>query len=162
MTPPTNAAADERLRRWRLVLGDEARQPLGEIALSEDDLDRRAGLALSPVTPALDAAAWIEGLLHGASMALLHQDGVWIALDRYIVRLSADDFQEMLPLLRRAFSGFSGPERRMMAERVRHLGPSPIGAASSRPSRADDTPLDRDRADAVLPVLARILGVTPR
>ena len=59
MTPPTNAAADERLRRWRLVLGDEARQPLGEIALSEADAaidralqalydsDRKGGLGAS-------------------------------------------------------------------------------------------------------------------
>jgi Mg-chelatase subunit ChlD len=37
MSPTSNAAADERLRRWRLVLGDEARQPLGEIALGEAD-----------------------------------------------------------------------------------------------------------------------------
>ena len=60
MTPPTNAAADdERLRRWRLVLGDEARQPLGEIALNEADAamdralqalydsDRKGGLGAS-------------------------------------------------------------------------------------------------------------------
>jgi len=59
MTSPTNAAADERLRRWRLVLGDEARQPLGEIALSEADAamdralqalydsDRKGGLGAS-------------------------------------------------------------------------------------------------------------------
>jgi Mg-chelatase subunit ChlD len=37
MSPTSNAAADERLRRWRLVLGDEARQPLGEVALGEAD-----------------------------------------------------------------------------------------------------------------------------
>ena len=36
MTASSNAA-DERLRRWRLVLGEEARQPLGEIALGEAD-----------------------------------------------------------------------------------------------------------------------------
>ena len=59
MTPPSNAAADERLRRWRLVLGDEARQPLGEIALNEADAamdralqalydsDRKGGLGAS-------------------------------------------------------------------------------------------------------------------
>ena len=29
--------ADERLRRWRLVLGEEARQPLGEMTLGEAD-----------------------------------------------------------------------------------------------------------------------------
>jgi Mg-chelatase subunit ChlD len=37
MSRTSNAAADERLRRWRLVLGDEARQPLGEVALGEAD-----------------------------------------------------------------------------------------------------------------------------
>ena len=129
--------------------------------LSEDELDRRAGLALSPVSPALDAAAWIEGLLHGAGMTLLHQDGVWIALDRYVTRLAADDFQEMLPLLRRAFSGFSSPERRMMAERVKDLGPIAGSASTRRASPTDDVPIDHDRARAVLPVLARILGVSP-
>jgi hypothetical protein len=145
-----------------LIRGWSCRSLFERAKLSEDELDRRAGLALSPVTPALDAAAWIEGLLHGAGMALLHQDGVWIALDRFVARLSADDFQEMLPLLRRAFSSFSGPERRMMAERVKGLGPSSIGAASSRITSSDELPIDHERASAVLPVLARILGVTPR
>ena len=145
-----------------LIRGWSCRSLFERTKLSEDELDRRAGLALSPVTPALDAAAWIEGLLHGAGMALLHQDGVWIALDRFVARLSADDFQEMLPLLRRAFSSFSGPERRMMAERVKVLGTSSTGAtASSRSTSSDEPPIDHARARAVLPVLARILGVTP-
>ena len=59
MTSPTNAAADERLRRWRLVLGDEARQALGELSLGEADTamdralqalydsDRKGGLGAS-------------------------------------------------------------------------------------------------------------------
>jgi hypothetical protein len=145
-----------------LIRGWSCRSLFDRAKLDEDELDRRAGLALSPVTPALDAAAWIEGLLHGAGMALLHQDGVWIALDRYVTRLSAGDFQEMLPLLRRAFSGFSGPERRMMAERVRELGPSSSGGAASSRTRSHEAPIDHERASAVLPVLARILGVTPR
>ena len=145
-----------------LIRGWSCRSLFERGRLGEDDLDRRAGLALSPVSPALDAAAWIEGLLHGAGMALLHQDGVWVALDRFVARLSVDDFQEMLPLLRRAFSGFASPERRMMAERVKHLQPSAIGMTARTGSTTDETPLDRERANAVLPVLARILGVAPR
>ncbi|PYP76071.1 MAG: hypothetical protein DMD35_19805 [Gemmatimonadetes bacterium] len=128
--------------------------------LDAGHLERRARLALSPVVPALDAAAWIEGLLQGAGLALLHQDGVWIALDRYVVGLSSDAFQEMLPLLRRAFSGFSGPERRMLAERLKDLHPSMSGRARAhRVSDPAAAAIDHRRAGAVLPVLARILGV---
>jgi hypothetical protein len=148
-----------------LIRGWSCRSLFERGRMSDEELDRRAGLALSPVSPPLDAAAWIEGLLHGAGMALLHQDGVWIALDRYVARLSADAFQEMLPLLRRAFSGFAAPERRMMAERVKHLQPSALGStttATRGAATSDEMPLDHERARAVLPVLARILGVTLR
>ena len=59
MSATSNAATDERLRRWRLMLGEEARQPLGELSLGEADAamdralqalydsDRRGGLGAS-------------------------------------------------------------------------------------------------------------------
>ena len=37
MSPTSNAAADERSRRWRLILGEEARHALGEMTLGEAD-----------------------------------------------------------------------------------------------------------------------------
>jgi Mg-chelatase subunit ChlD len=67
MSITSSAADDERLRRWRLVLGEEARQPLGEIALGESDAamdralqalydsDRRGGLGAS----APNVARWL-------------------------------------------------------------------------------------------------------
>ena len=64
---PTSHAPDERLRRWRLVLGDEARSAFGEMALSEADnamdralqalydSDRKGGLGAS----APSVARWL-------------------------------------------------------------------------------------------------------
>jgi len=140
-----------------LVRGWSCRALLEHGKLSTDELDRRAGLALSPVTPALDAAAWLEGLLRGAGIALVHLDGVWRALDRFLVALEPDTFQEMLPLLRRAFSHFTAPERRSMGERVKDLRPTNEG--QGRRAEPRDAAIDPARAAGVIPVLARILGV---
>jgi hypothetical protein len=63
----------------------------------------------------------------------------------------------MLPLLRRAFSGFQPAERRAMGEKVKHLG---AGVARSTRAAAVDTALDEERARRVLPILAHILGVS--
>jgi hypothetical protein len=127
-------------------------------AISSDELHRMARLALSPVVPILQAAAWVEGLLRGSGLTLLHQDGVWAALDAWLVELPKDIFTQTLPLLRRAFSGFSGPERRQMGEKVKRLrSAGAAGAAAKTDTGADN--LDVERARRVLPVLAQILGV---
>jgi hypothetical protein len=82
---------------------------------------------------------------------------VWRALDRFLVALDGETFQQMLPLLRRAFSHFTAPERRSMGERVRDLGS--VTGAIARRGDPREAAIDRPRAAAVLPVLARILGV---
>jgi hypothetical protein len=69
----------------------------------------------------------------------------------------------MLPLLRRAFADFTGPERRQMGEKVRHLRmDAPASQARSITTATQHTPLDLRRARKVLPVLAQILGVEYR
>jgi hypothetical protein len=123
-----------------------------------EELHRLARLAMSPVTPILQAAAWVEGLLRGSGLTLLHQDGVWAALDAWLIELPVDVFTQTLPLLRRAFSGFSAPERRQMGEKVKRLRAGAAGASpGGKVGAADD--IDVERARRVLPVLAEILGV---
>jgi len=139
-----------------LVRGWCCRLLVEQQALDDDELGRRAGLALSPANPAPQAAAWLEGLLRGSGVVLLHQDALWRALDAWLIALTADAFTELLPLVRRAFAGFQPAERRTMGEKVKRLG----APAAGRPHAAvapDDT-VDRARADRVLPVLAHILG----
>jgi hypothetical protein len=90
----------------------------------------------------------------------MHQDGVWLALDRFLQRLTPEAFQETLPLLRRAFTTFSAPERRAMGDKVRTLRADAQSPTVRRASAAEG--LDLERVRLVLPVLARILGVERR
>jgi hypothetical protein len=152
----------ERERIHGLVRGWCCRLLLEHGALDEGELQRLARLALSPVNPAPQAAAWVEGVLRGSGVVLLHQDGLWHALDGWLRELSAEAFVALLPLLRRAFSGFQPPERRAMGDKVKRLRADAAGETSLAPtelgSGAEGAPLDRERADRVLPILARILG----
>lgn len=138
-----------------LVRGRCCRILFDKRRLNADELQRAARLALSPATPAGQAAAWIEGVLQGSGQLLLNQDGLWKALDQWLSELGPESFVELLPLLRRAFSGFSAPERRSMGEKVRYLHAAP-GTGGIHTAAAE---IDHQRAGSVLPVLAQILGV---
>lgn len=149
-----------------LIRGGCVRLLLEQQAVSADELHRLARLALSPAVAAQQAAAWIEGLVSGSGMVLLHHDGVWIALDAWLSELSGAAFVETLPLLRRAFADFTPPERRAMGEKAAALARRVAGGdvtAATAPPPPGATPvlaLDETRAARVLPALAKLLGVT--
>ncbi|MCI0570223.1 MAG: DUF5682 family protein [Myxococcaceae bacterium] len=140
------------------VRGGACRLLVEQGALAPDALQRLAGLALSHARPAPESAAWVEGLVEGSGLVLLHHDGLWTALDRWLAGLTQEAFTELLPLVRRAFSGFQPPERRAMGEKVKRLGSGAAHTDVVRPGELGMA-LVRERADAVLPVLARVLGV---
>jgi len=140
-----------------LVRGWSCRLLLEGGRLDAAELRRLARLALSPVTGAAAAAAWLEGVLRGGGFLLLQQDGLWAALDGWLRDLAPETFVEMLPLVRRAFAAFQPAERRTMGQKVKHLGNRQAEAATTASADRDD--IDRERADLVLPVLASILGV---
>jgi hypothetical protein len=150
-----------------LVRGRACRLLLEQHILDDHELQRLARLALAPVVPAEQAGAWVEGLLYGSGLLLLHQDGLWLALDAWLRELAPETFVALLPLLRRTFAAFPAPERRQMGERLKRLGGMAAqegGMAARRPDGADGgddelADLDRARADLVLPVLTRVLGV---
>jgi len=123
--------------------------------LDEAELGRLSSLALSPAVAPEHAAAWLTGLLRGTGLVLVHHETVWSALDRWLVELPSDRLPVMLPLVRRAFAGFSRAERRVMGEKIARMAPG----ARRRPTVREEMPIDIDRASEVLPVLARILGV---
>ncbi|HKZ69943.1 MAG TPA: DUF5682 family protein, partial [Anaerolineales bacterium] len=119
-------------------------------ALSRDEAAHRMSLALSAASDPPQAAAWIEGFLKGSGLLLLHDEGLWQVLDEWVTGLKGETFVQLLPLLRRTFSTFAPAERRQMGERVK-------GKDSSRQSLISN--FDPERGDAVLPLVASLLGV---
>jgi len=141
-----------------IVRGWCCRLLLDARTISEAELYRLARLSLSSANPASECAAWATGLLRGSGLALIHQDALWQVFDRWLSELSADVFVEMLPLLRRAFADFTGPERRHMGEKVKRLSSGSGGSRVLPVSPTDSTDIDHERAAQVLPILAHILG----
>ncbi len=151
----TLRALAEREGVHGLLRGRCCRLLLEQNVLDEVELQHLTGLALSPVTPAPESAAWIEGVLSGSGLLVLHQDGLWRALDGWLAELSGDVFDTLLPILRRAFSNFHAPERRKMGEKVKNLhSPSTL----NRQETGSTSGIDTARADRILPLLAQIMG----
>ncbi|MFD8441361.1 DUF5682 family protein [Streptomyces globisporus] len=149
-----------------IIRGRATRLLLDEGRLAEDEAARLMGLVLSPGTPPADAAAWIEGFVGGASgggMLLVHDERLLGLVDAWLTGVPADQFTDVLPLLRRTFSAYEPGVRRTLGELVRR-GPVPEGARrdDAAPATGGFGPgLDPVRADAVEPVLRLLLGRPP-
>ncbi|WP_343235909.1 DUF5682 family protein [Streptomyces sp. SID10815] len=174
----TPAAGHDDLRpRWHTVLrvlaerdtapgvirGRTLRLLLDDGVIEQDRAARLMGLALSPGTPPPDAAAWIEGFVGGGGggMLLVHDERLLGLVDAWLTGVPAEAFTDVLPLLRRTFSAYEPGVRRTLGELVRR-GPGQGGGAAR--ALAAGTPgfgpgLDRERADAVVPVLRLLLGL---
>jgi hypothetical protein len=110
----------------------------------------RMSQALSPGTPTPQAAAWVEGFLHGSGQALIHHLHLWQMVDAWALSLPEEQFNAVLPLLRRTFSTFSSSERRQIGELAK-TGGRVVAAV-------EDLPLDAARAEKALALVVKILG----
>ncbi|MEM8531683.1 MAG: DUF5682 family protein [Chloroflexota bacterium] len=137
-----------------LVAGRCCRILLDANGLDSEQVAKRVSLALSTASAPAQAAAWVEGLLTGSGLLLLHDNTLWQILDTWISDLSPDHFIQVLPLIRRTFSSFSAPERRQMGERARtHETESSTSAFV-----IEDTAFDVERANTVIPIVMQLLG----
>jgi hypothetical protein len=136
-------------RCCRLLL-DANSVPIEEAAL-------RLGLALAPANEPAHAAAWVEGFLKGSGMLLLHDERLRQVLDDWVTGLQGESFTTMLPLLRRTFATFTPSERRRLGELAR-LG-MPATAGVNTGAQSSEAGIDRARAEATLPLIAKLLGV---
>ncbi|MFG3195321.1 DUF5682 family protein [Streptomyces sp. NPDC048208] len=164
--------------RWRAVLrtlsqrdtvpgllrGRAVRLLLDDGVLEAEEVARLMGLALSPGTPPGDAAAWVEGFVGGGGggLLLVHDERLLALVDAWLTSIPADAFTDVLPLLRRTFSAYEPGVRRTLGELVRR-GPGSGAGAGGHPATSPGFAPEADagRADAVLPVLHLLLGLTP-
>ncbi|WP_375435438.1 DUF5682 family protein [uncultured Hymenobacter sp.] len=134
-----------------LLAGAAGRLLFDAQQLSSEDAGTALGLALAPAQPTAYATAWIEGFLSGSGQLLLHHRPLFALLDQWLGELNEDTFREIVPLLRRAFTDFSGPERRQLLELAVQGGKLVVAHAV-----AED--FDWERGQRVLPMLRELLG----
>lgn len=140
------------------IRGWSVRYLLEKGLIDAGTLERLASLALSSGNDITQSAAWLTGLLSGSGLQLIHQETLWRVMDAWLLDLPEESFVDVLPILRRSFSAFSHSERRQMGELVKrfHTGPVPGGANVL----TREVNIDEARAALVMPILARIMGVT--
>jgi hypothetical protein len=120
--------------------------------LPRPEAARRFAAHLSAGVPAAAQAAWAEGFLDGGGLLLVHDRDLLAVLDDWVADLRDEDFMDVLPLLRRTFSGFTAPERANIAEAVKHLSSGTPGLTGP------GEPVDAARAAGALRTVATILG----
>ncbi|MCB0569267.1 MAG: hypothetical protein KDC66_05875 [Phaeodactylibacter sp.] len=122
--------------------------------LSAPDTAARMRQALSLNEEAEQGAWWLEGFLYGSGLLLIHTPELWPVLDEWVAEIPEARFPEVLPLLRRAFAGFTGPEREKMFALARS------GVAAGETATPDvASAFGQKRAKTVLPTLRMLLGL---
>lgn len=141
------------------VAGRCARLLLDAGRLPPDDVAKRLSVALSVGEDPARGAAWVEGLVAGSGLLLVHHESLLATIDSWVAGVRPDVFDDLLPLLRRSFSQFQPGERRQLGHAVRHLDGGGSPAARSRQASAGDD-VDHERGAAVLPLVRLLLGAT--
>lgn len=154
------------LEEWRLVLrklfessavhpllaGAATRLLLDGGQLTASDAARVLGRALSRGADPAQGAAWLEGFLSGQGAVLVHDPNLLPLLEEWVAGMTPENFLAVLPLVRRTFATFTGPERGLIANRIGQ-------ARNGEPSQRDgDWSLDDSRVAAVLPAVGLLLG----
>ncbi|MEO1165759.1 MAG: DUF5682 family protein [Chloroflexota bacterium] len=149
--------------RWRQVLqslmeqtgvhgmirGRACRILLDDNIIDNDEVARQMRLAMSLVGDVKDATAWLEGFLFNSGLILIHDEVLLTIIDEWVMSLQSDDFESLLPILRRTFSSFEDPERRQIGRII-------AGRVKTLENAIE---IDEDRANAMIPILSELLGI---
>jgi hypothetical protein len=132
------------------VAGRATRLLLDAGLVALDEVTARLSRRLSVATPAPEAAAWLEGLLSGDAVLLIHDRRLLQIVDDWIAGVDDEVFDDVLPLLRRTFSAFSPPERREIGDQ--------LSRGSDQAKSPTAMALDMAGADPAIRTMARYLG----
>jgi hypothetical protein len=130
------------------LLADADRLPWAEAAV-------RFRAALSAGVPGAAKAAWAEGFLAGGGLLLMHDRELLGVVDSWVASLDADEFTEVLPLLRRTFGLYEAGERAGIGRAVRRLG---TASAATDAGQDEKIVIDEERAAGARRTVAAILG----
>lgn len=105
--------------------------------------------ALSSAATPTAAAQWLEGFLQGGGLILIHHQPLWLVLNEWVGSLTKDHFDEILPLLRRAFGDFTNSEKQKILQKAAQ--PFTVVEETEQPD------FEVERAERVLPTLRLLL-----
>jgi Family of unknown function (DUF5682) len=125
--------------------------------ISAEEVARHLSATLSRGSGPARGAAWVEGLVAGSGLLLVHDRSLLPVIDAWVSSVGQPVFEDVLPLLRRAFSEFEPAERRLIGAAAARLDGS---GASAEPDVGVMTmgDIDEDRAAAIVPLLRLLLG----
>lgn len=134
-----------KIRGWTArILFDNRQWPASQLSLEMNQM-------LSPGVPIQAGADWVEGLLFGSGLLLIHHPPLFVLLDTWIAGMDEGQFQAQLAILRRTFARFSPSERRKMGELARRHEDVEDAITSSA--------YDPVRGEQVVPILKLLLGL---
>src|SRR5688500_13001005 len=138
------------------VRGRAARLLLDAGRIDTVEVARLLSLTLSRGNDPAQGARWLEGFLSGSGLLLIHDARLLSLIDDWVGQINADVFLELVPLLRRTFATFAGPERKqigqLLAKGAASSAAPPSGVAVAAPG------INHERAARALPLLVQILG----
>lgn len=140
-SPVTAGYATRLLADYKLLTGEE--------------LIRAFYFTMSTAAAPAIAAAWLEGFLKGSGTLLLLDNDIWSIINNWLKQLDEENFIQVLPLLRRTFSGFTTAERRKLGEKAK-AGGGPVALQKT------ETGFDENRALQGMPVILELLGYKKR
>jgi hypothetical protein len=155
---------EDYLERWHEVLrnlmeqgsihgmisGRACRILMDGSVIDIEETKRQMRLSLSIVEETAHTAAWLEGFLHNSGLILIHDASLLRIIDEWVIALTGENFEALLPLLRRTFSTFEDPERRQIGR---------IISGHDKIEREQTVKIDEERANAMLPILEELLGI---
>jgi hypothetical protein len=149
-----------------LIAGRVTRMLADAGSLPWPEAGARLHAALSAGVPPAGKAAWAEGFLAGGGLLLIHDQDLLSVVDSWVASLGAEDFTEVLPLLRRTFGEYEAGERAGIGRAVRRLvsgsgsgaGPGSRGGAGSGGADSAGDGIDTERAAGAVRTVEAILG----
>lgn len=120
-----------------------------------DDVAAAFSRALTPPAAPKAAGQFVESFLSGGADVIVQDAPLLALIDDWLTALDEENFTEMLPMLRRGFSGFDASGRKRLLALVARGPVAPAAAAAS----AGGTPVAPE-FQAALPLLHLILGLS--
>ena len=140
-----------------LIRGAVYRIMLDNKNLSQDEVQKGFSKALSIGANPKNSAYWIEGFLRGSAMILILDNTIWNILYVWMQDLPVDNFDDLLPILRRTFSQYAPNERKQLGEKAKKgLGQD----GGEEGAVIEDKFFNQERADWALIEAAKLLNLT--